>query len=79
MKLFDFFMMLVYLFVGIMCITGLVLLITYWRFVAGLLEAIFVRNYGVWSSALVISFLVGFAFSVWATRRIRKSGSTWRP
>ena len=67
-------MMLLYLFVGIMCITGLVLLITYWRFVAALLEAIFVRNYGVWSSALVITILVGFAFSAWATRRIHRSG-----
>lgn len=73
MKLFDFFMMLVYLFVGIMCITGLVLLITYWRFVAGLLEAIFVRNYGTWSSALVITVLIGFSWSVWASRRIHRS------
>lgn len=74
MKLFDFFMMLIYLFVGIMCITGFVLLVTYWRFVADLLRAIFLNHFDTWASALVITVLIGFAFSVWATRRIHRSG-----
>lgn len=74
MKLYDFFLMLASLFVGLCCITGLVMLITYWRIVADLLRAIFLNHFDIWSSALVVTILIGFAFSTWASRRIHRSG-----
>lgn len=74
MKNYDFFLMLMALFVGICCITGFVMLIIYWRTVADLLSAIFLNNFDTWSTSLVVTILIGFAFSTWASRRIHRSG-----
>lgn len=74
MSTYNFFLMLMSLIVGICAISGFVLAICHWRIIAALLHGIFLNNFGVWSSALVVTILIGFAWSAWASRRIHRSG-----
>lgn len=70
----NFFLMLMSLIVGICAISGFVMAICHWRIVADLFTGIFLNHFDTWASALVITVLIGFAWSAWANRRIHRSG-----